>query len=405
MTPHDPRRNAAAPARSRSSRVVQVAFRLLTLLVPLVLLVAVAEVAIRLIVPAERWRLVDATDHWRVDPDLGWVYGSNLDSFSIDLMTNEAIPLRTNADGLLPSSAVPEKTPGVIRILLVGDSTIVGSAVREEHRIHTVLQRLLTDRGLAVEVLNAGTEGFATDQAMLRLEKLIEPYAPDIVLHGVCSNDLVANTLSENHGLNKPSFRVDAEGELSPNPFTASAAIREKDSGPAAMIQHSALYRLLRPRIVVLRAKLGGWEARNLIGMASDWYHDESVFARIDWPLLGALVARMADTANAHDAAFAAYLHPDVGATWDPVIEDTRASIGPDVEFDRYALERRVGQEIGRHGVVFLPLVRQFAEQQERGPFHLLPRDPHCNAEGYSVQAEALAEFVRQALERQPTAD
>ena len=63
--------------------------------------------------------------------------------------------------------------------------------------------------------------------------------------------------------------------------FAASDEIRELGSGPGQLIQHSALYRLLRPRIVVLRAKLGGWEARNLIGMASDWYHDEAVLERI----------------------------------------------------------------------------------------------------------------------------
>jgi hypothetical protein len=132
--------------------------------------------------------------------------------------------------------------------------------------------------------------------------------------------------------------------------------------------------------------------------MASDWYYDDAVLERIDWPLFGALVARMNRSATEHGAVFAAYLHPDLGATWDPVIEDTRKSIGTELGFDRYALERRVSAEVGARDVTFLPLVRHFAEQQHRGPFHLLPRDPHCNAEGYRLQAEILTDFVLQTV-------
>ena len=47
--------------------------------------------------------------------------------------------------------------------------------------------------------------------------------------------------------------------------------------------------------------------------------------------------------------------------------------------------------------VAFCPLVDHFVSQQNRGPFHLLPRDPHCNPAGYRVQAEALARFLRQS--------
>jgi lysophospholipase L1-like esterase len=391
-------REATALTRAPTRRWLRLLFPLLTLVLALVLLAGLAEIAIRFAVAPERWRFVDATHHWQLDPRLGWVQGANLDSFSIDLLTNQAIPLRTNADGLMPATAVRERAAGVKRVLLVGDSTIVGAAVPEEQRIHNALRQLLAERGLEVEVLNAGTEGFSTDQAMLRLEQLVGPYDPDVVLHCVCANDLVANTLPENYGLNKPWFRLGASGELIAGAFTPSEKIRELGTGPGALVQHSALYRLLRPKIVVLRARMGGWEARNLIGLDNDWYHDEQALERIDWALFGALVARMQAQSGGHGALFAAYLHPDVGATWDPAIEEARKGIGPDQAYDRYALERRVAREVEGHEATFLPMVQRFAEQQQRGPFHLLPRNPHCNGEGYRVQAEVLAEFVAPAL-------
>jgi lysophospholipase L1-like esterase len=372
-----------------------IAVRLMVLATPLLLLLVVAEVAVRLIVPAERWRHVDANDNWQVDPTVGWVQPPHLDSFSRDSRTSEPIPLRTNADGLLPPTATRERPPGRMRILLVGDSTIVGAGVHEQERIHNALTRELGRQGLQVDVVNAGVEGYSTDQALLRLEQLIEPYAPDLVLHCVCSNDFAANSVDSNYGVNKPSFRVAPSGELAANPFEPSAKIARRGSGLAAIIQRSAVYRMLQPRLVVLRAKLGGWQERNLIGMADDWYYDPAALEKIDWPLFGGIVERMRDVAADHGAGFAVYAHPEASETWDPVIDDTlaRAGIG-EAEYDRFALERRMGEELARREVVLLPMIDYFVDKQERGPFHLLPRDPHCNAEGYRMQAERLAERI-----------
>ena len=269
----DARRHARTPPTGVARRWV---LRTLAVTVPLALMVGLAEVAVRLVVPAERWRHVDATHHWRIDPVLGWVQRPDLDSYGIAPQGSERIALRTNGDGLLPPTATRERPPGTLRVLLVGDSTIVGAGLAESRRIHTVLAERLAQRGLAVDVVNAGTQGFATDQAMLRQEQLVGPYAPDVVLHCVTANDLVANTLQHNHGLNKPSFRLDPSGALVADPFRPSERIREQGSGPAKLIQHSALYRLLQPWIIVLRARLGGWEARNLIGVDSDCMHSAS---------------------------------------------------------------------------------------------------------------------------------
>ena len=388
------RRTRPRPSAAKRSKLVRLTFRVVALLVPLILLLVVAEVGVRLFVPPERWKVIDATHHWQIDPALGWVQQPNLDSYTIDVLTNEAIPLETNGDGLLPATATPRKPPEAPRVLLVGDSTIVGAGVHERERIHTVLAELLADRGIRVDVVNAGTQGFATDQSALRLEQLVDRYDPDVVLHCVCANDFVANTLQTNHGLTKPSFRLDDAGVLVANPFTPSEDIPRMGSGFGGWIQHSAVYRLARPRLIVLRARLGGWEARNLIGMASDWYYDAAALERVDWSLFGALVQRMDRIASDHGALFAVYLHPDAGSVWDPVIRETEAGIDPSWDYDRFALERRATAELERRGIRFVPLVAYFVQRQERGPFHLLPRDPHCNAEGYRMQAERLAEFL-----------
>ena len=66
-------------------------------------------------------------------------------------------------------------------------------------------------------------------------------------------------------------------------------------------------------------------------------------------------------------------------------------------EYNRYALEDFLVVTAKEISVAFCPLVDYFVSQQDRGPFHLLPRDPHCNPVGYRIQAEALARFLRQS--------
>ena len=209
---------------------------MLATVIPLALLLLVTELAVRALVPPERWHHVDAAHHWQIDPQLGWVQRANLDSYSLDSLTSEPIPLATNGGGLLPATATRERPADSARILLVGDSTIVGAGVAESQRIHQVLADELSGRGLRVDVVNAGTHGYSTDQTLLRLEQLIEPYAPDLVLHCITANDFVANTLDRNHGINKPSFRIDATGTLSANAFNFTASSAKGMVGLGSMV-------------------------------------------------------------------------------------------------------------------------------------------------------------------------
>lgn len=254
----------------------------------------------------------------------------------------------------------------------------------------------MSARGIEAEVLNAGTEGWATDQAMLRMEQLIELYDPDMVLHCVCANDLAGNSATVFNGINKPRFELDGSKRLEAMPFLPTEELREyvyHRSFLTRLIQHSAFYRVLRPKVTALRAKLGGWETRNVLGLTDEWYYEPQALEKANWELFSALIERMARTAAQREIDFVVYAHPAVGAVWDRFIEE-RQRRGRDRPYDRLALENRIRAEVQAVGVPFVPLVDTFAERQERGPFHLLPNDPHCNPAGYELQAEALAGFV-----------
>jgi hypothetical protein len=146
---------------------------------------------------------------------------------------------------------------------------------------------------------------------------------------------------------------------------------------------------------VVLRTRFGGWESRNLIGLAPDVYYAPRQLEAIDWRLFTALLVAMDAAAKRQGAGFFFYSHPALGEVWDPYIRDTEKRLGlPPGRYDRHALERRLAAVAAARSVLYCPLIDTFLANRSRGPFHLLPRDPHCNPAGYEVTAEAIARFL-----------
>lgn len=380
------------PAIVRKLRtfVARLAAVLVSCLIGLLLL----EVGIRLLLPASQWRYRDSTMDARPDARMGWVLRPNQD-VTTTAEQGWSVRFRTNADGLTPVTARREKPPGTVRIMLFGDSTVLGRSVPPEATVHADLRRLLERRGHRVDVVNAGVEGYSTDQALLQIERLIPLYRPDIVAYSLCDNDFGGNAEGEAYGVVKPRFVLSAEGRLTlvpPDPGRLRAEIPTFGGGRWKWLQFSALYRVVRPRLMVLRARLGDWEHRNLIGLPSEMYSDPRRMEAVDWRLFSALLVRMKEVSERSGARFFFYSHPAIAEVWEPYIRDieARAHLRPG-QYDRFALQKRLQAVASATGVLYCPLIESFLAQQERGPFHLLPRDPHCNPAGYEVTAETLA--------------
>ena len=155
------------------------------------------------------------------------------------------------------------------------------------------------------------------------------------------------------------------------------------------------LVSLFKRDIEDARSTLPAWPITPVMhGIDQDiMYSQPDSLDRFDGGLLGALVERMRDVSAEHGAKFILYHHPDIGAIWDPYIRGSEEKLGVAPEqWDRLAFERRLAAVAGDHGVAFLPVVDYFAANQERGPFHLLPRDFHCNSTGYQLTAELIAD-------------
>lgn len=124
-------------------------------------------------------------------------------------MTNKSITWRKegfsrsyfDGAGLREGNLKKEKTAGVYRIALLGDSMVEGLQVPIEDTFGRLLGKRLNKTleqsplpGISqVQVLNFGTSGYSTVQELLQLEKQVLPYRPDLVIVGYNSRDIFEN--------------------------------------------------------------------------------------------------------------------------------------------------------------------------------------------------------------------
>ena len=115
------------------------------------------------------------------DPELGWVVGR--DRATADgLYISSAEGIRSGERGI----AFAESRPAY-RIAIVGDSNAFSLEVPFDESWAHRLEALL---GSDVQVLNFGVNGYGIDQAVLRYERDVRPFLPDLVIFAFIQHDL-----------------------------------------------------------------------------------------------------------------------------------------------------------------------------------------------------------------------
>jgi hypothetical protein len=161
------------------------------------------------------------------------------------------------------------------------------------------------------------------------------------------------------------------------------------------VLQHSALYRLLQPGILAVRMKFMKANYAGT-GLAPELYEGAQPSAIPSFDLFVAMLVEMRRTAAQANARFLLYSHPAAEEVWDPAVNYLRTHGHP--RYDRYWLEHTLAATAAQNAVDYCPLIDQFRADQSKGPFHLLPRDPHCNRAGYAVTATKLGACLRTEL-------
>lgn len=201
---------------------------LLALLVSAAIALGVVEVGLRALgfTPTEV--------NTEFDPDLGW---RKTPGKTIERSTGEYdVTLTTDAAGLRDDYDAATLNPAgddTFRAVFLGDSFVVGYTVDREDLFVDQLERAWGAEGRGVEVMNAGTQGYSSDQSLRWLELNGAATAPDLVVYFAYENDIWWNGSAGYLGQDKPLY--DAGGTLverklqapAPRPWYRAFAVGE----------------------------------------------------------------------------------------------------------------------------------------------------------------------------------
>jgi lysophospholipase L1-like esterase len=168
----------SAPPERRVSRTAIVLTPILTIL----LLFGLLEIAVRVVIDdgmnfdLEMWKYANQVKQRSADPLIGHEHRPNAHA---RLM---GVDVDINALGYRGREIAISRTPGIRRILMLGDSFTEGWGVAVDETVSRRLEILFDQRGMAVEVVNAGVgnsgsvqevQGFLTRHARLNPDLVI----------------------------------------------------------------------------------------------------------------------------------------------------------------------------------------------------------------------------------------
>jgi len=169
------------------SRLTRVLVGGLVVVVALIVSVALGEVSLRLFYP-------QPLGVWHHDPAglaLHWPgRATYLPQFGQTVSINSA--------GMRDREHAVEKSPGVFRILVLGDSFMEALQVPFERSFPSLLERALAQQtGKHVEVVNASVSGWGTDDELQYLETYGRAWKPDLILVAMTLHNDISDNLRE----------------------------------------------------------------------------------------------------------------------------------------------------------------------------------------------------------------
>ena len=402
----------------------QLKHKLLLLLASLIVSLVACEVIIRIAIPYVRGTHQHPSSIWRddfiredrigqYDPKLGWVLQA--DSRTTHRSWEFEYTLSTNSRGLRDDETPYERTAGLDRLVLLGDSFAMGYGVERAHSLEKRLEQLLD-----AEVVNLAVPGYGTDQALLAYESEGRKYHPDVVLLAfTIDNDVLNNGTSNQYDKNKPYFAL-RDGELvlegvpvPPEPFPSTNSESPTEAGSPFPIHDfldasSAVYALIFDRLAQIETLRRHWEESGLLFAQIDLFYPSQVgMLRRQvgaespvWQLTLALIDRLRQTCIREGSIPVLVLIPSQLQVYeeslDRVIAERRLNPA-DLRFDH---PNRILTEYARactlEVIDLLPPLQAAAAQGEMPYFK---RNPHWSRVGHHRAASAIADRLAEISE------
>ena len=166
-----------------------IVFPTLLVAVCLAVTVAFAELAVRVVADdgmqfdLEMWKYARDVKVVSDDPMIGHEHGPDREA---QLM---GVKVTTDTKGQRDRETPYERTPGVLRIAMVGDSLTMGWGVPYEALFSTRIEKLYEEKGIKAEAVNLGVGNWNTVQEVRHFLTKGHKYNPDIVVLNYFVND------------------------------------------------------------------------------------------------------------------------------------------------------------------------------------------------------------------------
>lgn len=120
--------------------------------------------------------------------------------------------LQINSQGLRGPEQKTPQIPGHVRILLLGDETVLSPHQPDEHTLsHRLKQFLEKATGQSVDVINAGVPGYSPLLSWIQFRQQLEKLSPDIVVLHFDMNDI------DDDRVYRRMLQVAGENQICPN--------------------------------------------------------------------------------------------------------------------------------------------------------------------------------------------
>jgi hypothetical protein len=307
----------------------------------------------------------------QLDDELGWRHTPNARRVFVNEL-GEAAEVRQNAYGHRGRTFPLAKSPGKLRVLVLGDSFTEGVQVGEDDLFTALLER----GDPRLEVLNAGVAGYGTVQEYLYLARDGLAHNPDVVLLLIFENDLTDNCLSAYAGFGPRPHAVFRDG--------AVRITRHPDPGeflkytlpvPFAdtLNRHSLLFYVLNDRVY---RRLRAAEMHAMQGTDR-----ERTKACGRYEVMFGLLEELAALLSARGIRLGLVLVPSREQA-----EHGRAPVlEPIVDYS------------ARRGIAHLSLLPRFSREIDTRPY--FPADIHWTRRGHRLAAEEISGFLDRLAE------
>lgn len=378
------------------------------------------EGALRLVYPASE---LGAMATHQADNALGWAYIPGSSQWRTSPGEFRTF-VQVNSNGLRDEEIPYEKPADVYRIVMIGDSFVAGVQSTLDKTFVKVTERELRELdgqpGREIQVINAGTGGYGTDQELrwLRFEGV--KYTPDMVVlviylgNDIADNDYELSSLAVSTLPPKPFFQLQ-DGQLVDAGFIGAQTQLSGDQEASILSvrrflqKHSHAYRLASAALTNLEGqpafqKAIGWLGQ---GTAADTYnHNYDIFNESPppqwdraWKLTEALILAMRDESASIGAQFrvVAIPHPvQVHQDW----WRARVALYPamdEIDWDLSRPNRQLRDLLNDSDVPYLDLQPLLSDYVAETDHYIYYRsDGHFTDEGNQIVGEMIAEWLVQ---------